>query len=75
MIPGVVHGAVLVSAFLVLWFLAFFCLLPVGLGEVDRETGAPKSPRLLLKAEIATAAAAVLWIVFYALIYFRIVDL
>ena len=75
MIPAAVHGAVLVSAFFVLWFLAFFCLLPVGIGEADPETGAPKSPRLLLKAGIATAAAAVLWIAFYALILFRILEL
>ena len=71
----IVHWAVLLSAFLIFWFLALFCLLPAGLGEVDPETGAPLSPKLLLKAAIATAAAAVLWIVFYALILFGIFDL
>jgi len=75
MIPGIVHGAVLISAFLVLWFLAFFCLLPIGLGAVDPQTGAPQKPMLGRKALIATAAAAVLWIVFYALILFHVVDL
>ena len=75
MIHGAVHGAVLVSAFLVLWFLAFFCLLPIGLGEVDRETGAPQRPHLLRKAAIATAAAVMLWAIFYALILLRVVDL
>jgi predicted secreted protein len=70
-----VHWAVLLSAFLILWFLAFFCLLSVGLGEVDPETGAPLSPKLLLKAGIATAIAAVLWVVFYALILAGVFDL
>ncbi len=65
---GAVHGAVLVSAFAILWFLSLFCLLPVGLGEVDSETGAPLSPQFGKKALIALGIAAVLWIVFYWLI-------
>jgi predicted secreted protein len=72
----VIHGAVLVSAFLILWFLALFCLLPVGLGaEVDPDSGAPVSPRLGLKLALAGAIAAVLWAGFYLLIVFRVVDL
>lgn len=64
----VVHWAVLISAFAIFWFLALFCLLPLGLGEVNAETGAPVRPRLLWKAAIATAIAALLWMVFYVLI-------
>jgi len=71
----VIHGAVLVSAFAILWFLALFCLFPIGLGEVDPETGAPKNPRLLLKAGLATIIAAILWAIFYALIALHLVDL
>ena len=48
-------------------------VIPVG--EVDPETGAPLSPRLLLKAGIATAIAAVLWGVFYVLVAFGVFDL
>lgn len=70
-----VHGAVLVSAFAIAWFLALFCLLPVGLGEVDRETGAPKRAHLGRKALIATAIAAVLFAVFYALIAMGVLEL
>ena len=70
-----IHGAVLVSAFVILWFLAFFCLLPVGIGEADPETGAPRDPHLLRKVGYATAIAAVLWLVFYALIALHVVDL
>jgi len=71
----VVHASVLVGAYVIFWFLALFCLLPVGLGGVDPETGAPLSPKLLLKAGIATAIAAVLWVGFYILIAFGVFDL
>ena len=64
----IVHWAVLVSAFTVFFFLTLFCLFPIGLGEVDPETGAPKNPRLLLKTAWAAGVAVVLWIGFYALI-------
>ena len=71
----VVHWAVLISAFLIFWFLALFCLLPVGLGDADPTTGAPANPQLLRKAVIATVAAAGLWIGFYLLIAFGVVQL
>lgn len=70
-----IHGAVLVSAFLILWFLALFCLLPIGIGKADPQTGAPMKSHLLLKAGTATAIAAVLWLVFYILILLRVVEL
>ena len=69
------HSAVLVSAFVILWFLAFFMLLPMGIGSTDPETGAPHNPMLLRKAGYATLAAAVVWCVFYALIAFKVVEL
>jgi predicted secreted protein len=70
-----IHGAVLVSAFLILWFLALFCLLPIDIGAADPQTGAPLKPQLVLKAGIATAIAVVLWLIFYALILLRVVDI
>lgn len=70
-----VHWAVLLSAFGSIWFLALFCLLPVGLGEVDPETGAPNSPQLLRKVGWATAVAVTLWLIFYALIAAHILAL
>lgn len=75
MINNAVHGAVLISAFAGFFFLSLFCLIPVGLGEVDPETGAPKSPQLGKKALIALGIACLLSAVFYALIAFKIVDL
>jgi len=71
----VVHASVLVGAYAIFWFLALFCLLPVGVGEVDPETGAPLSPKLLLKAGIATVIAAVLWLAFYVLMLTGVLDL
>lgn len=71
----IVHWSVLVGAFVIFWFLALFCLLPVGLGEVDPETGAPLKPMLLRKAGIATAIAVVLWVVFYVLILTGVLQL
>ena len=71
----IVHASVLVGAFVIFWFLALFCLLPVGLGEVDPETGAPLKPMLLRKAGIATGIAVVLWVVFYALIMTGVLEL
>ena len=71
-----IHGAVLVSAFLIFWFLALFCILPIGLsGNVDSESGAPLRPTILRKMLIATAIAAVLWIAFYLSILFHVFDL
>ena len=75
MIFGIVHGAVLLSAFAGFWFLSLFCLFPVGLGEVDPQTGAPKSPQLLKKMGWATIIAVVLFIIFYALIATHVLDL
>jgi hypothetical protein len=74
-ILGAVHGAVLLSAFAGFFFLALFCLIPVGLGPVDPNTGAPLSPMLGRKVLIALGIAVVLWVIFYALIAFRILDL
>jgi predicted secreted protein len=71
-----IHGVVLFATYAILWFLSLFCLLPVGLGaETDPETGAPSTPMLGRKALIATGIAAVLWVAFYLLIKFKILDL
>ena len=75
-INGSIHYVVLVSAYAVLWFLCLFCLLPIGLGaERDPESGAPLNPMLKKKALIASVVAAVIWVVFYALIGFGWLEL
>jgi hypothetical protein len=45
-LTGSTHAAVLISAFAIFYFLALFCLFPVGLGAVDPESGAPLSPMI-----------------------------
>jgi predicted secreted protein len=71
----IVHGAVLVSAFLIFWFLALFILIPIPIGGRNPETGAPLKPMLARKAVYATAAAAALFAIFYALIALKVIDL
>jgi predicted secreted protein len=60
-----------IAIFLILWWLAFFLLLPVGarsLHEADEpavpgvERGAPRSHNLGMKALAAAGIAAVLWL-------------
>ena len=71
-----VHSVVLFGTFAILWFLALFCLLPIGMGaETDAQSGAPLSPRLGQKALIALAIASVLWVAFYVLIRTHVLDL
>lgn len=74
-IPGLLHYIVLFSAYAVLWFLALFCMLPIGLGEVDPDTGAPLRPHFKRKAILATGIAAVLWLGFYFAIGFGWLEL
>jgi predicted secreted protein len=71
------HWIVLIGAYVILWFLALQILLPIGIkaphesGEVAHalaDAGAPSNPRIVLKALIASGVAAVLWLIFYALI-------
>lgn len=65
-----------------LWWLAFFTLLPVGVksqieeGEVEPGTvaSAPTRPRLLYKALVALAIALTLWLSIFAIIEFRVIT-
>jgi predicted secreted protein len=74
-IPGFLHYVVLFSAYAVLWFLALFCLLPIGLGEIDPETGAPLNPQFKRKALWATGISAGVWVIFYFAIGFGWLEL
>lgn len=73
---------VLSSAYAILWFLALQILLPIGIksgeGNVPADSGgdpgAPHNPRVGLKILIATIAAALVWLVFYALVLMKVVD-
>lgn len=78
------HWIVLGGAFAIFWFLALQIVLPMGnrtaheAGEVlvaGAEPGAPTRPRLGLKLAVATGAAVVLWLILYALVLLKAVDL
>ena len=66
-----VSGLVL---YVLLWWLAFFVVLPIGtrpVADADPASGwrgAPERPRLLAKAFGATALAAVIWGLIYLLV-------
>jgi predicted secreted protein len=60
-----------IAIYLILWWLAFFTMLPMGAQSAHEagekyvpgaEHGAPKIPNLKLKALIATAIASALWV-------------
>lgn len=78
------HWIVLGGAFAILWFLALQIVLPMGnataheVGESlvsGAEPGAPARPRLGLKLLAATGVAIVCWLVLYALVLFKVLDL
>ncbi|HSZ73575.1 MAG TPA: hypothetical protein VK779_02055 [Rhizomicrobium sp.] len=62
---------VLVGAFIILWFLALFIVLPIRMGgpEADPGHGLPK------KFMFATAGGVVMWAIFYGLVLANIVVL
>lgn len=77
------HWVVLVGAYVILWFLALQILLPIGIKSPHEEgdgangmadAGAPANPRILLKMLFATIAAAVVWLIFYALVRTGYID-
>ncbi len=56
--------------FAIIWWMVFFCALPFGVRrnpnpELGEDPGAPVNARLLLKAGVTTAIAAVLTIAAY----------
>lgn len=78
------HWTVLAGAFGILWFLALQIVLPLGnrtaseAGETlvtGTEPGAPMRPRLGLKLALATGAAILMWVVLYALVLLKVIDL
>ena len=77
------HWVVLVGAYVILWFLALQILLPIGIkspheasegAHVLADAGAPANPRILPKMLLATVAAAVVWLIFYGLVWMGYID-
>jgi len=62
-----------VTVFIVIWWMVFFAVLPWGVRrddapQIGNDPGAPARPRLLRKALLTTAIAAVLFALVYAVI-------
>lgn len=67
-------------AYIVLWWLALFAVLPLKVKVPDEvppghATSAPENPHLLFKAGLTSLIAAVLWIVFYAIVVIDVFNL
>ena len=67
--------ATAVMVYVVVWWLAWFAVLPIGVHVPDKvpvgqATSAPSNPGLLWKAGLASVIAAVLWALIYWLIVF-----
>lgn len=72
------YGSAIVT-FIILWWLVFFCLLPVGVRTAEEEGGAPETghatsapvrPRIGRKMLATTAIAAVLFVGVYLVVDF-----
>jgi len=67
-------------AYIVLWWLALFAVLPLKVKVPDEvppghATSAPENQHLLFKAGLTSVIAAVLWIVFYAIVVVDVFNL
>jgi predicted secreted protein len=68
-----------VVAYVIIWWLVIFAVLPVGVqptekGEQGYAAGAPRNPRLGLKALATTVIAAAIWLAVYLLIRANLIS-
>jgi predicted secreted protein len=92
MSPGehaLIYWVAVGGAYVILWWMAFFMLLPIGmyneddppgqftLGEVPKSKSAQTEPRMKMRTKLllATGISAGLWVIFYALVLFKVIDL
>ncbi|MEQ8195597.1 MAG: DUF1467 family protein [Rhodospirillales bacterium] len=65
-----------IAVYVIMWWLVFFMILPIGSRAVleaedvakGQDAGAPKNPRILFKMAIATLVSAVVFGLFYWLV-------
>jgi predicted secreted protein len=64
-----------IAIYLVIWWTMIFAVLPLGVQPISGEdvakghaSGAPRRPRMLMKAAVTSVVAAVLWLILYWLI-------
>jgi predicted secreted protein len=69
------------AVYFILWWLCLFVVLPFGIeeeqGEKDpgHQPGAPVTPSLKKKALYTTILSLIVWLVFYCLVTFEVIDL
>jgi len=70
------YGSAIVT-YIILWWITFLCLLPVGVrtaeeeggaAEIGHATSAPTRPRIWTKIMVATSVATVLFVVVYVIV-------
>ena len=62
-----------VVVYILVWWVTLFAVLPFWVtptepGEIGHAAGAPRRPRLLLKAAVTTGIAGVIWLGIYVLV-------
>jgi predicted secreted protein len=75
--------ALWIASYIVLWWMAFFAVLPIGVKSHEEagavhvpgtDRGAPVAPALLKKALAAGAIAALVWLIGFALLRFGVIS-
>ena len=69
-----------IAIYIVTWWIVLFAVLPFGVNrhedpEPGLDPGAPAQPHLRIKAGITTLIAALVWVVIYLVIDFKVIDL
>ena len=62
-----------IVVYVLVWWVTLFAVLPLWVTPSDPDdpgyaAGAPKRPRLLLKAVVTTAVSAVIWLAIYLVV-------
>jgi predicted secreted protein len=62
-----------IVVYVLVWWVTLFAVLPLWVTPSDPDdpgyaAGAPKRPRLLLKAAVTTAVSAVIWLAIYLVV-------
>jgi len=67
------------AVYIVVWWMVLFMVLPFGVQRVENpeaghDRGAPEKPRLVIKAAVTSAIAAVVTGVVWAIIVYELID-
>lgn len=64
-----------IAVYVIIWWTVIFAVLPFGVQSIEADdvgkghaAGAPRRPRMFLKAAVTSTVSAVLWLIYYWLI-------